>query len=162
MKIIKTGITRTVFLVGRYAIKVPVMRYGLDAWAWGIVSNVSEREWHTFEEWKGKVVPVLHSFLGGLIQVYPRCEPFRSGMTYPEFPSFGPSDKKPENYGVLNGTVVCLDYAVPGERGRSCRSDEATGASRAVLGWAHEPPHNKGATDQNQHQWWRTPGRNRM
>lgn len=118
MVTVRHGVTRTVFLVGRYAIKVPTLRYGLDAWAWGIVSNGSEREWHTFSGWKGKVAPVLRSWLGGLIQVYPRCERFdEDTMEYPVFEDFAPGDKKADNYGVLNGTVVCLDYAVPGERG---------------------------------------------
>lgn len=112
------GITRTVLLIGRYAIKMPTLRYGLDAWAWGIVSNISEREWQNYEDWQGKVVPVLRSWLGGLIQVYPRCERFDpSSMQYPQFSNFAPGDQKPDNYGVLNGSVVCVDYAVPGERG---------------------------------------------
>lgn len=116
--IVRHGVTRTVFLIGRYAVKVPTLRYGLDAWAWGIVSNTSEREWYSFEDWQGKVAPVLRSWLGGLIQVYPRCEPFDpNSMEYPLFVNFAPGDKKPDNYGVLNGAVVCLDYAVPGERG---------------------------------------------
>lgn len=115
---VRHGITRTVLLIGRYAIKVPTMQYGLDAWAWGIVSNNSEREWHSYDEWRGRVAPVLHSWLGGLIQVYPRCASFDpQTMDYPKFPSFAPSDQKPDNYGVLNGAVVCIDYAVPGERG---------------------------------------------
>lgn len=124
---IRHGITRTVFLVGRYAIKVPTLRYGLDAWAWGIVSNNSEQEWCKYRDWKGRVAPVLHSWFGGLIQVYPRCEPFvLKTMKYPEFPGFAPGDKKPDNYGVLDGRVVCIDYAVPGERGVAVRGNNVS------------------------------------
>ncbi len=106
------------------------MRYGFDAWAWGIVSNTSEREWQSFEDWKGKVAPVLRSWLGGLVQIYPRCEPFDpQRMDYPEFASFAPGDKKPDNYGVLDGTVVCIDYAVPGERGVAVKGKTCSVAS---------------------------------
>lgn len=122
MKIIRTGITRTVLLVGRWAIKVPSLRggvYGRREWVasfcQGVLSNRSERQWHDFEGWGGQVAPVLHSWLGGIVQVYPRCEPLdvpdtdEGRATLPLLDP-DPGDVKVDGYGVLDGRVVRLDY----------------------------------------------------
>jgi hypothetical protein len=119
VKIVRTGITRTVFLAGRYAIKVPSMRGlcertmagRLASMARGILANQRERQWHSYEGWDGLVAPVLHSWLGGLVQVYPRCEPLPDGFegALPELDP-NPGDIKPDNYGLLNGRIVRIDY----------------------------------------------------
>ncbi len=122
VQVIRTGATRTVFLVGRYAVKVPSLRgIGLAgrsvrgrmaSFAAGLLSNQSEHIWHTFGPWGGRVAPVLCSLLGGIVQVYPRCAPLPEGFTG-ELPQLDPDPgdgEKPDNYGVLNGVVVRIDY----------------------------------------------------
>lgn len=110
------GICRTVFLVGRWAVKVPRLRGGDDGdrrLSWNISravqANLSERQWSEVEG----VAPVLHSWLGGLIGVYPRCEPW-TGEEDPPYDEIGvswlPRDRKPQNVGFLDGQVVWLDY----------------------------------------------------
>ena len=121
MKIIRTGVTRTVILVGPYAIKVPSLRgdmhgHRLGSFCLGVLANQSERTWSSFEEWEaGAVAPVLRSWLGGIVQVYPRCDPLdwpdddehrdRLPLLEPD-----PGDVKVNSYGLLHGKIVRLDY----------------------------------------------------
>lgn len=121
MKVIRSGVTRTVILVGRWAVKVPSLRGGstggwLHSFCQGILANQSERAWHDFEGWDGLVAPVLHSWLGGIVQVYPRCEPIEDVDDYwahaqPEMIP-DPGDRKACNYGRLDGRVVRVDYVL--------------------------------------------------
>lgn len=113
---VRHGITRTVYVTRRYAIKVPSLRGGssgswVESFCWGILANRSERQWHTYEGWSGQIAPVLWSALGGLVQVYPRCDPLPDGARGP-LPRLDPcpGDVKPDNFGVLAGRVVRLDY----------------------------------------------------
>lgn len=130
MIVIRHGVTRTVLLTRRYAIKLPSLRPygdGVAGLLWsicrGILANQSEAVWWNMAEPKMRayLCPVLRSWLGGIINVYPRCEPYEvDGATaekmftrefspvellYPH-----PGDNKPDNYGWLDGRVVCLDY----------------------------------------------------
>lgn len=117
MRVVRTGITRTVILTRRYAIKVPSLRGGslgghrgrLEGLAKGLLANQSEYQWHTFEPWRGGVAPVLWSWLGGLVQIYPRCDPLPPGSDMPVL-ELEPGDRKPDNFGVLDGKIVRLDY----------------------------------------------------
>lgn len=119
MRVIRRGITRTVILVGCYAIKVPSLRTGsiggprgrLQSFAWGVLANHSEYEWSTYKPWQGRVAPVLRSWLFGLVQVYPRCAVLDEGSRV-ELPVLDPDpgDVKHDNYGWLGGRLVRLDY----------------------------------------------------
>lgn len=117
VRINRRGITRTVIITTRYAIKVPSLRGGslggargrLGGFARGLLANQSEYQWHDFEPWAGKVAPVLRSWLGGFVQVYPRCEPVAVDALLPLLDP-DPGDHKLENFGVLNGRVVRVDY----------------------------------------------------
>jgi hypothetical protein len=126
MLIVRRGISRTVILVGRWAVKVPSLRGGstgptlrgrLQSFAEGVLANASEHQWHDYEPWRGKVTPVLRSWLGGLVQVYPRCAPlpvnerdeYDGPYPLPELEP-DPRDNKADNFGLLGGRVVRLDY----------------------------------------------------
>jgi hypothetical protein len=143
IKIIRCGITRDVILTRRYAIKIPTPRHGLWSLARGILANQSEAEWHNCGDVFGEnsatfannVAPVLRSFLGGLLNVYPRCEPLTThegallmadqfgGPGHEEarqldlmFPAIGLhlGDMKPTNVGWLTRSdvrrLVWVDY----------------------------------------------------
>lgn len=125
--IIRRGISRTVLLTRRYAVKVPSFRGHctgrfrgrLRGFAVGIIANQDEADWHDFEGWEGQVAPVLHSWIGGLINVYPRCEPLpldAAGAYFGDEPlptlDPDPGDHKPDNYGILGGRIVRIDYAM--------------------------------------------------
>jgi hypothetical protein len=112
------GICRTVWLVGPWAIKTPRLRGALSPEGAGVswtipravLANQSEREWSGVEG----VAPVLRSLLGGLVNVYPRCEPWPADTPEPDYDQIGdgwlPRDRKPENVGLLDGQPVWLDY----------------------------------------------------
>lgn len=112
---VRRGITRTVLLVGPWAIKLPSLRahgHGLRGALWsvsrGILANLSETDWAS----EPGVCPVRWS-LAGVVNVYPRCEPIERELTDDEYTAIGfagPVDKKPPNVGLLNGRMVWLDY----------------------------------------------------
>lgn len=125
MRIIRTGVSRTVILIGRYAVKVPSMRGHMTGdlrdriagFAYGLLHNQSEATWSSFEGWDGQVAPVLHSWLAGLVNIYPRCEPLDladddEGRDSLPLLEPDPGDIKVGNYGLLDGKVVRLDYSM--------------------------------------------------
>jgi hypothetical protein len=127
MMVIRRGITRTVIVTRRRAYKLPSLRRygdGLAGLLWsvcrGILANQSEATW-----WRnscdGSLCPVLHSWLGGVVNVYPRCEPWvptaaqdrlmRDRLWVPVVSRWpAPGDDKADNFGVLGGRVVRVDY----------------------------------------------------
>ena len=128
-KLCRRGITRTVLLAGRWAVKVPSLRprgAGLPGMLWGfcrgVLANQSERTWwrHATDDMRPHLCPVLHSWLGGIINVYPRCEPFLvdavpaapmlKHQNKPNTHQPPPGDTNPEKKGWLDGRVVLLDY----------------------------------------------------
>lgn len=131
--IVRRGITRTVLLTKRYAVKLPSLRAhgdGLAGLLWsfcrGVLANQAERTWSSYDAWAGKLCPVLRSWLGGIVNVYPRCEPYEvtpeqeMAMFRRELRPVDidptPGDNKPENYGWLTiagrRTLVFLDYDI--------------------------------------------------
>ncbi|QKW15395.1 hypothetical protein [Verrucosispora sp. NA02020] len=125
MPTVHRGITRTVVLTRRYAVKVPSLRGHaegglrgrLAGLAHGLLANQSERQWSGYEPWVGLVAPVLWSWLGGVVQVYPRCEPLPVTCRHEyvgdeSLPVLDPDpgDHKADNYGLLDGRIVRIDY----------------------------------------------------
>ncbi len=117
------GISRTVILVGQWAVKVPSlrghvtgdMRGRIEGLCRGVLANQSEYRWHTYEPWAGWVAPVLRSWLWGVVQVYPRCEPLdipddETGRATLPVLDPDPGDVKVDNFGLLDGRIVRLDY----------------------------------------------------
>jgi len=112
---IHRGITRTVLLIGRWAVKVPSFRAygdGLRGVVWsitrGIQANLSEITWTG----SPGVCPVVWS-LAGLVNLYPRCQPVLTEPTEEEYSAtgiLGPTDRKPSNVGWLKGRLVWIDY----------------------------------------------------
>jgi len=121
MKIDLKGITRIVFLVGKYAIKIPNFRYEHGHFLQGCYANWSERNFcksfknATYEEnmyeW---VAPSYFCSWFGLIQIQARCEPYLDDLTTIQKKFYKPlcgTDFKRTNFGLLKGKLVCLDYA---------------------------------------------------
>ena len=114
MEINRKGITRTVILTKRYAIKIPSLRGGSGGYRnrlWsmssGILSNISEREWSGISGFN----PVLYSFKG-FINIYRRCERVyeTDNIDYSMISEYDPGDHKIDNVGRLNGVLVLVDY----------------------------------------------------
>jgi len=109
---VKRGLTRTVLLIGRWAVKVPSFRshgQGLSGVLWsfcrGVLANHSEILW---AEEPG-VCPLKWS-VAGLINVYPRCGPVTWDPDYDAIGFTGPTDRKRANVGMLDGRMVWVDY----------------------------------------------------
>lgn len=107
---VRSGITRIVWLIGPYAIKIPNPRYGWGKFLYGLLSNMTERRFSTVAE-KFRLAPVIWSMWGGWLNVQRRCEP----IIDEEFEALNeddwiPCDFKRENFGKLNGRILLLDY----------------------------------------------------
>lgn len=117
----RRGITRTVILTRRWAIKVPTIRglgspdikgMRIASFCRGVLANRSELEWSSV----GGVNPVVWS-LRGLVNVYRRADRVPDGTYLEDEDYVGLTedwvpigDRKPENIGVVNGRVVWIDY----------------------------------------------------
>jgi hypothetical protein len=125
MKVKTNGITRVVFLIGGYAIKIPSF-YCWRYFLMGLVGNMSERDIYRFAQIEGSyeyekrhlLCPVVWASWGGWVLVMKRAKPYYSGLNggelydrFIECKSAFPSDFKHENCGVLDGIVVKIDYA---------------------------------------------------
>lgn len=115
---VERGVTRTVLLVGRWAINLPrATRSGhgvLWSLAHGVLANLSERHW---SGWDG-VCPVRWS-LAGLVNVYPRCQPAALPPGFDYIASPGPGDgttlASPEPSSRATGSPSRC-FAVPDQR----------------------------------------------
>lgn len=109
------GVTRTVVLVGRWALKFPSM-CEWRLFLLGLLANMQEARFSRAE--LPELCPVLWSIPGGWLIVMPRVRE----MTSDEFESFDvgafinketyvvPVERKPDSFGWLDGRVVAIDY----------------------------------------------------
>lgn len=121
MKICR-GSTRTVFLVCRWAIKIP----SLASWRsflHGLLANSFEADYSRQHSGTiDRLCPVLFSIPGGWLVIMPRAEAlledtFLASEPF-EFAVAGavvlPVEEKADSFGVLNGRIVAVDYGTPG------------------------------------------------
>jgi hypothetical protein len=117
---LSVGAHRTVFLVWRFAVKVPNGRYDLSAWLAGWRANRNEYLWwvqHPHES----LCPIRLSAFFSLVLVMPRCEPVedwtvgdfhRMCRRFRETYGFDPPvEQKDDSFGLLDGRIVAVDYA---------------------------------------------------
>ena len=118
-KIIKKGCTRIVFIIGNYVIKIPNFEHSMQHFLYGCYANWSERVIskqvsktinHPFTN---KIAPCLFCCYFGLIFFFNRCIEKINDLTIDEindYKDIHQGDSKKENFGYLNGKLVCLDY----------------------------------------------------
>jgi hypothetical protein len=113
----KWGSTRTVWLVGRCAIKRPAL-VEWRLFLLGLLANMQESRFAATKH--PKLCPVLWSVPGGFLLVMRRAKPLSRG----EFDRFSqtvddwindddmtiPVETKLDSFGWLNGRVVAIDY----------------------------------------------------
>lgn len=108
MRINRNGITRIVLLTKNYAIKLPRWNYGWMKFIEGIYSNLSEQQcWKATQS--EHLCPVLYCF-GGFLSIMPRVEICETEEEIKTIPNEEGEDRKPDNYGIYKGKVVCVDY----------------------------------------------------
>ncbi len=104
----KRGITREVFLIGKWAIKLPSVR-SWRLFLQGLLGNMQEKELSGFDD---RLCPVVFSIWGGWVSIMPRCG------SLPEFTDemggiceyMGFIEKKLCSFGLLDGKLVAVDY----------------------------------------------------
>jgi hypothetical protein len=123
------GCTRRVYLIGKYAIKIPQFHYEWHHFLLGLLANMQEV---TFSKMKDeRLCPVLFYIPGGWLIVMPRCIPISRKIFYDldvtrfwpdenedyhpanvcERASFNvPVENKQDSFGYYNGKIVAIDY----------------------------------------------------
>ena len=117
MIMIRTGTNRRVLLIGRCALKFPLVRHP----AFGLNSNRWECEmwfrWRPKFKWD-QLCPVLFADPLGIVVVMPRAAPADPSAVSAAIERDGNSDPlptselRPEGYGMVQGRVVCFDYGL--------------------------------------------------
>lgn len=112
MKINRNGITRIVIELERIVIKIPNFLYQWDHFLVGLLSNIREYRTWNYSENKHLLCPVIWCSWGGWILIMQKAE----GVSWGEinlriFTEAGlDGDDKEDNYGLINGRVVKIDY----------------------------------------------------
>ena len=110
------GVSRDVFLIGKYAFKFASPRYGYDKFLQGLLANMQETKFSK-AHWP-ELCPVLWSSVGGFLIIMPKLREL-SLEEYLKFDYEGfthtdsyvvPVEDKPESFGWLAGKVVAIDY----------------------------------------------------
>jgi hypothetical protein len=117
----RSGVMREVFLVGRWAVKVPKLTRGWRQFLRGLLANMEERELSA-NQWP-ELCPVVFSVPCGWLIVMRRAAPLtdeflktfdmvefvlpEDGRTFPEI------EMKGSSFGMLDGRIVVVDYGSP-------------------------------------------------
>ncbi len=111
------GSTRIVFLIGKYAYKLPSF-YSWRLFLNGLLANMQENEFSN-TKWEG-LCPVVFGLPGGFLTVMKRAEPFPDKLwpkLKPKVESWStrdghriPVEAKQSSFGVLDGGIVAVDY----------------------------------------------------
>lgn len=117
----RRGTTRTVWLVGRWAVKFPTL-HSWELFLQGLLGNCREARWGGLRElWREPALPpVVFVCPGGWFQIQRRVRPVRHrGLFWvdlaevvakSELPEqLWTSDAKPENFGWLGSQLVKID-----------------------------------------------------
>lgn len=129
-----------VLLIGNYAIKLPNLRYRYPAAIWGLIHNLSERNWwrsvrtvgvtgadDVGNDWRQAMRPLLCPVIWGdrwgIMLIMRRAKPLPKNYDCPAFYVWQeyrfkklagvtcPAELKRESFGLLEGRVVAIDYA---------------------------------------------------
>lgn len=116
----KFGTHRTVYLIGSWAIKLPVF-VEWRLFLHGLLANMQERKFGQMD-WP-ELCPVIFGMPGGWFIVMRRADPVSFEMFMEIFPTQAdfdnwtdkadykvPVELKPDSFGLLDGKVVAVDY----------------------------------------------------
>lgn len=111
---VTAGVSRTVFLVGRFAVKVPSGRWGVEFFLKGLLANLREREvWRQQYAPDLALCPVLWCAPLGLVLVMPRCRILEEGeLSDHDLADYAWwAELKSDSFGYLpDGRLVAVDY----------------------------------------------------
>lgn len=109
----KNGVTRLVFFVGKYVIKIPNFTHCHLHFLNGCYANCAERNYckmfNGMPEFLNLVAKSYFCSWFGLIQIQQRVQICTEHIDYDAFENVC-SDRKPSNFGTIDGRIVCVDY----------------------------------------------------
>lgn len=117
---IHKGTTRTVFLIGNYAIKIARFwsefnERKLKTFLKGLLANIDEYYWWNLSYKQELLCPVLCKSPLGLILIMKRTQKLRQDeynrIKFTELYKGLPLDNQICNFGKLNDKIVLIDYA---------------------------------------------------
>lgn len=114
MKYCGGGCTRDVFLIGRYAFKVPKLTSTWGMFLRGFLCNMQERAFSTLGR---GYCPVVWHIPGGFLVVMRRAEPLSREEWFDLLDRleadrllFAVAERKQDSFGKLGGEIVAVDY----------------------------------------------------
>ncbi len=129
------GVTRTVILTKRWAIKIPSLVYGWKFFLYGFLANMQERDWNGFDH---RLCPIRWASKYGFAVIMPRCQPLTDEefcrevgdewalmcdlSTGEQLSAELPVEVKTCSFGRLNGRIVAVDYGGCGRYARTTRA----------------------------------------
>jgi len=110
----KRGMTREVFLIGKYAFKIPSFR-SYKLFLLGILGNMQEHQFYSIMK-DERMCPVLFASPLKLLIIMPRC--IESNLSQKELTKMSetnywfsvPVEFKPCSFGYYKGKLVAVDY----------------------------------------------------
>jgi hypothetical protein len=109
-----SGITRLVLVLPTVVIKFPNFRNKYQHFLMGLVANIEEKQtWQTSKILKTShlLAPVLWASWGGWFLIMKRAETIPVAVyDDTEHRRYYQGDDKPENYGIIDGKLVKIDY----------------------------------------------------
>ena len=120
MRINKSGATRWVFFIGKYAIKIPSL-YDWKHFLWGLLGNLNEIQFSKISdaEFKDKLCPIKFYIPGGFLIAMLKADKLSTAdinqFNAAEFCTLKngymiPAEFKTDSFGKLNNKIVCIDY----------------------------------------------------
>lgn len=121
MKIDRSGVTRIVILIWKYAIKIPNFTYSYQHFLWGLLGNINEVSTFKNKVTRNRVCPILFHLPLGLMVIMRRVKI----LTDEEFLSHRDeleeilkvqedwvitTELKSNSFGWYNGKIVVTDY----------------------------------------------------
>jgi len=106
------GTTRLVILIGKWAIKIPQIKYSWKLFLNGLLANMQEVEFSTLKD--DRVCPILFYVSGGWVVVMPKCDIISEedflNLDIDKFHPTIPVENKRNSFGYYNGNIVAIDY----------------------------------------------------
>ena len=117
VQLLRSGSTRWVLLIGRFAFKIPSL-YSWKNFLWGLLANMQEVEFSRCCDMKDKLCPVKFYLPLGFLVVMPKVrilakdelpkemlEKFCIGQNFTI-----PAELKHDSFGYFKGKLVAVDY----------------------------------------------------
>lgn len=121
VSICRTGVTRIVILIGRWAIKLPRFGHGWRLGLRGLLCNMQERQFAA-TGWP-ELCPVVWAAPGGFLLIMRRARELTreewfafNPKTFHDYYENGelvrsiPVEEKMDSFGMLDGRIVAIDY----------------------------------------------------